>query len=287
MSNESRGRENSTTATSSPEVRPVALVTGAAGGIGRATTFELGRRGYSLALVDCNAAGVAALAEELKGAGTEALAFDGDLADLSFAERAVRETAHRLGRLDLLVNNAAWRELKSMRSITPESWDRTLRVCLTAPAFLARWAAEIMERHGGGVIVNVSSIRAFQPDGVAAAYVAAKGGLDALTYDLASLYGRLGIRVVAINPGAIDTELSRDYSDASGESLTTDLRRSSEEMIPLGRWGRPEEIARMIALLASDDASYVTGTTIVVDGGWTRNGTPHSLKKRMNPDEFR
>src|SRR5262249_12134218 len=155
---------------------------------------------------------------------------------------------------------AAWRELASMRRISVESWERTLRVCLTAPAFLARWAAEVMEQSGGGVIINISSIRAFQPDGVAAAYVAAKGGLDALTYDLASLYGRSGIRVVAINPGAIDTELSRDYSADSGESLTEDLRRSSEDMIPLGRWGCPEDIARMIALVASDDAAYLTGT---------------------------
>lgn len=287
MSQEITPPASAASADSSGKVRPVALITGAAGGIGRATAFELGRRGYALSLVDCNEAGVAALVAELSVAGTDALALAGDLADLEFAARAVRDTACHFGRLDLLVNNAAWRELKSMRSITPESWDKTLRICLTAPAFLARWAAEIMERQGGGAIVNISSIRAFQPDGVAAAYVAAKGGLDSLTYDLASLYGRAGIRVLAISPGAIDTELSRDYSDDSGQSLTSDLRRSSEEMIPLGRWGRPEEIARMVALLAGDEASYLTGTTIVVDGGWTRNGTPHSLKRRMNPDEFR
>jgi 3-oxoacyl-[acyl-carrier protein] reductase len=265
----------------------VALLTGAAGGIGRATALELGGRGYTLSLVDTNAAGLAALAAELRPYGKEPLILAGDLGDLTFAERTVRETVGQFGRIDLLINNAAWRELASMRRISLESWERTIRVCLTVPAFLARWGAESMERQGRGTIINVSSIRAFQPDGIAAAYAVAKGGLDALTYDLANLYGRAGIRVVAISPGAIETELSRDYSTGSGESLTADLKRTSEDMIPLGRWGRPEEIARMIALLASDDASYLTGTTIVVDGGWTRNGTPQSLKRKMSPDEFR
>ena len=266
--------------------RRVAFLTGAAGGIGRPTAHELARRGYSLALVDCQAELLAALAAELRPQGCEVLCLAGDLADLDFAERAVRDTVSQFGRLDLLVNNAAWRELHTMRRISLESWDRTLRICLTAPAFLARWAAEAMEKQGGGVIVNVSSIRSRQADGIAAAYVAAKGGLDALTYDLACLYGRSGIRVVAINPGAVDTSLSQDYTDESGNSLTADLKRSSEDGIPLGRWARPEEIATMIALIASDDASYLSGTTIVVDGGWTRNGTPHSLKRRMNSEDF-
>jgi 3-oxoacyl-[acyl-carrier protein] reductase len=206
--------------------------------------------------------------------------------DLTFSEAAVRETARQFGRLDLLVNNAAWRELVSMRRISLESWEKTLRVCLTAPAFLARTAAEIMEPQKCGVIVNVSSIRAFQPDGLAAAYVATKGGLDSVTCDLAALYGRSGIRVFGIAPGAVDTALSNDYTDAAGESITADLRRASEDDIPLGRWAKPEEIARLIAMLAGDEASYLTGTTIIVDGGWTHNGTPRSLKRRIAPEDF-
>lgn len=267
--------------------RRVAFVTGAAGGIGLATAAELGRRGYAVGMLDNQADRLAAATARMRTAGFDVLPHSGDLADLAFAEAALRETASHWGRLDLLVNNAAWRELQTMRHISLESWERTLRVCLTAPAFLARWAAGIMEPQGGGVIINVSSIRSFQPDGLAAAYVAAKGGLDALTYDLAALYGRAGIRVVAVNPGAVDTALSHDYADPAGASVTEALRRSSEDQIPLGRWGRAEEIARLIAALASDDATYVTGTTIVVDGGWTRNGTPHSLKSRVAPEDFR
>ena len=265
---------------------PVAFLTGAAAGIGLATAQELSRRGYSLGLLDSNVAALASAAGVLQAAGARVQIHAGDVGDLAFSEAALRETARQFGRLDLLVNNAAWRELVSMRRVSLESWEKTLRVCLTAPAFLARTAAEIMEPQKSGVIVNISSIRAFQPDGLAAAYAAAKGGLDSVTYDLATLYGRAGIRVFGIAPGAIDTALSSDYTDASGSSITTDLRRASEDDIPLGRWGKPEEIARLIATLASDDASYLTGTTIVVDGGWTRNGTPRSLKQRMAPDDF-
>ena len=264
-----------------------AFITGAAAGIGLATARELSSRGYAVALLDSDAAALAKAAGELQAAGAQVLAYPGDVGDLAFAEAALRRTASQWGRLDLLINNAAWRELVSMRRITLESWERTLRVCLTAPAFLARAAAEIMEPRGRGVIVNVSSIRSFQPDGLAAAYVAAKGGLDALTYDLASLYGRSGIRVFAVNPGAVDTALSQDYTDSDGRSITDDLRRSSKDDIPLGRWARPEEIAKIIAMLAGDDASYLTGTTIVVDGGWSRNGTPHSLKQRIAPEDWK
>ena len=122
--------------------------------------------------------------------------------------------------------------------------------------------------------------------GTSPAYVAAKGGLDALTRELAALYGPAGIRVVAVNPGAVDTELSRDYTDADQGSLTSDIRRLSEDFTPLGRWARPEEIARVIAMLAGDDASFISGTCLTVDGSWTANIHPLSLKRRMAPDDF-
>jgi 3-oxoacyl-[acyl-carrier protein] reductase len=263
-----------------------AFVTGAAGGIGSAVAHELARRGWHLALLDNAAQALDELASALRSHGAQVETFAGDLCDLDFATAAVRSAAAAFERLDLLVNNAAWRELATMRSISLASWEQTLRVCLTAPAFLAREAAAVMQRHGGGVIINVSSIRALQPDGCAAAYVAAKGGLDALTYELAALYGPSGIRVLAVSPGAVDRGLSRDYTDPAGASLTTELRRTSEEAIPLGRWAEPEEIARLIALLAGDDASYVTGTVVVADGGWTHNATSRSLKRKMFPQEF-
>lgn len=266
---------------------PVALITGAAQGIGLATANEFASRGYGLVLWDSQLERLTQQATALAIRAPLVLARGLDLADLASGRGEFERVRQEVGRIDVLVNNAAWRELKTMRQISVESWDRTLRICLTAPAFLARWAAELMEPRGTGVIINVSSIRAFQPDGLAAAYTAAKAGLDGLTYDLAALYGRSGIRVVGVNPGAVDTALSQDYQDADGASLTTELRQRSEDHIPLGRWAQAEEIARAIAWLASDEASYITGTTLTIDGGWTRNGTPQSLKRKMAPGDFR
>jgi 3-oxoacyl-[acyl-carrier protein] reductase len=264
---------------------PVVLVTGAARGIGRAIALEFAGRGYDIAALDQLQDALAELAEPIAARGRSLMTHHGDLADLSFAEAALRATARRFGRLDVLVNCAAWREPRSARGMELDSWDRTLRVCLTAPAFLSRWAAETMRRQGRGVIVNISSILSQRGSGFSAAYVAAKGGLDALTYELAATYARDGIRVVGINPGAIDTAGSHDYVDASGQSLTEDLMAWSADVIPLGRWGKPEEIARVVVMLAGDEASYVTGTTLQVDGGWSHSHFARSLLERMDPSE--
>ncbi|MHC4400338.1 MAG: SDR family NAD(P)-dependent oxidoreductase [Planctomycetota bacterium] len=265
--------------------RRVALVTGASRGIGAATAEELARRNYHVALVARSDAGLAAIAERVRQTGSEALLCQGDLADLDFAESTVRRAVSQWHRLDVLVNNAAWRELASMRQIGLASWEKTLRVCLTAPAFLAKWAAEVMEPRGGGVIVNVSSIMSARAGGVSPAYVAAKGALDSLTYELATLYGPSGIRVVAVSPGAIDTEISRDLADGEGDDLAGRLRAWSCDHVPLGRWGTPKEVARLIAMLAGDDARYVTGTTVVVDGGWLHSHFPRSLQRRIRREE--
>ena len=263
--------------------RRVALITGAARGIGAATALALARGGCDLALLDVLADELNATASAARAAGSDVLAICGDLADLDFAHNAVAQTAARFGRIDVLVNNAAWRKVETMRETDVATWDRTLRICLTAPAFLARWSAAVMERGGGGVIVNVSSIRATYNDGTAAAYVAAKGGLDALTYELAALYGPRGIRVIAVAPGAIDTQLSADLAaDETMHSVASDCL----DHTPLGRMGRPDEIAATIAWLASEEASFVSGTVVTADGGLSHNHYGLPLKRRMKPDQF-
>lgn len=265
--------------------RNVAIVTGAAKGIGAATAVELARRGYDLVITDVSADGLPTVATEARGHGATVVPLVGDLADLAFALSVVERATREFGRVDLLVNNAAWRELTTMRDIGIDSWERTLRVCLTVPAFLAKWVAEDMRKRGQGVVINVSSVMSHRASGIAPAYVAAKGGLDALTIDLAALYGPSGIRVLAINPGAIDTDLGKDYGGGDPGPVKA-VRDYSEQMIPLGRWAQPAEIARTIAVLASDDASYITGVSVVVDGGWSHQWLPLGLKKQLNPGQF-
>ena len=261
----------------------VALVTGASAGIGVAVAEEFAARGYAVGIVGRSAARLAEVGRRLEAAGGRVLAMAGDLADLDFAESAVRQVAARFGRLDVLVNNAAARELTTMREVTPAEWDRAIRVCLTAPAFMARWAAEEMEAGGGGVIVNVGSMMARQAHGVSPAYVSCKGAMESLTYDLAALYGPVGIRVVTVAPGAIDTAMSQVYegNGPGGQASEDPVREFSESMTMLGRWGRPEEVARAVAWVASDEASYLTGATLVLDGGWSRMHMPLDVTRAV------
>lgn len=263
--------------------RPVAIVTGAARGIGAATARELAARGDRLVLVDLLAAELSALAAELTAAGADVLPIAGDLADIDFCRSVVGEAAARFGRLDLLVNNPAWRKVETLRETSLADWDRTLRICLTAPAFLARFAADVMQRERRGVIVNITSIRTHFNDGTAAAYVAAKGGLEALTRELAALYGPRGIRVVSLAPGAIDTDLS---GDLAASDVMRDVVADCIDHTPLARFGAPQEIACTIAWLASDAASFISGATIVADGGLSHNHYGLALKRRMKPEEF-
>ncbi len=263
--------------------RPVAVITGASRGIGAATAERFTEKGYRVALVALEEDELEEVAHRCRNKNGAALCCPGDLADLDFAESVITRAISEFGRIDVLVNNAAWREVVSMRHITPESWEKTVRVSLTAPAFLARWAAAAMERQGGGgVIINVSSVVAKRSTGVSPAYTACKGALNALTCELASLYGPSGIRVVAVSPGAVDTEMSSSLAAAEKQAM----RAFSEDMIMLQRWAHADEIARCIVALAGDDASYITGTTINVDGGWSSQQFPVSLRRRAFPSEF-
>lgn len=257
---------------------PVAIVTGASRGIGAATVSSLLEDGYRVVSVS-----------RTRGAETEApgwFALYGDLADLDFARSVVDSTVKRFGRIDALINNAAWRELSTMRTVSIESWERTIRICLTTPAFLARWVAAPMEAQGSGVIVNVSSIQATRAPGMVSQYVAAKGGLEALTRDLAALYGPSGIRVVGVSPGTIATNVEDDYRRADGGS-TADIRtRMVRDLVPLRRRGTPAEVAELIRWLVSPAAAYITGSIVAIDGGWSSHLNPYSVKHATFPEEF-
>lgn len=263
--------------------KPTALITGAARGVGAATARELARRGYDLALTDIEASGLRQVCTEIEteNAATKVLLLPGDLCDLDFTQNLAKSTFDHFGRIDVLINNAAWRELVTMRHISVDSWEKTLRIMLTAPAFLSRACAVCMEQQRSGLIINISSIQARQTSSFATPYAVAKAGLETLTYDLAGLYGAAGIRVVALALGAVDTELSQDYNDDSDH-----LRAASEDLIALGRWTDAAEAAKTIAWLASADASYITGTVITADGGWEHQHMGRSAKRTMFPGEF-
>jgi NAD(P)-dependent dehydrogenase (short-subunit alcohol dehydrogenase family) len=265
-----------------PSAQPVALITGAANGIGRAIAQEFHAAGYALALVDLDAAKLAEVAAALAGQ-VPPLLHTGDLADLGFCQRLVSATAQHFGRLDVLVNNAAIHGFFTIREMTEEAWEKMIRVNLTVPAFMAKYAAEVMEPQHRGVIVTIDGSFA---KGVCPAYAASKSGLINLTHELAVLFGPVGLRAVLISPGAINTTMSLHYRDHAGNDMTQELLAATDDLIPLGRWGEASEIAKVVVWAASDSASYVTGTEITVDGGWSPHNFPYRFARAMRPSEF-
>lgn len=238
----------------------VFIVTGASRGIGHAIALRLAAEGATLALTagPGDAQRLAAVAE----AAGHALAVTGDLADPAFPAALVAQAAARYGRLDGIVNNAFAEETGAVGTVSLAGWEHTLRVTLTAPMLLAKAAVPHLMAAGRGAIVNIASQRAFASGHAAAAYEAAKGGILALTRSLAVDYGGKGIRTNTVSPGFILSERARDWMEGGP--------RRQEAMavgIPLGRPGEPAEIAGVVAFLLGDDASFINGAVIPVDGG--------------------
>lgn len=240
----------------------VALVTGAGSGIGRAIAWAMAQAGADVVINYLGfAAEAKALAEEIRGLGRRAEAIQADVSRLDEVRRMMAETRDRFGRLDILVNNAGVERFKPLLECTEADWDAVLNVDLKGAFLCLQAAAAWMRSQGGGVILNISSIHEDRPFPGYAPYCAAKGGLRMLMRDAAVELAPFGIRVNNIAPGAIATPINQATlaDPAKVEAL--------QELIPLGRVGRPEEVAAVAVFLASDQASYVTGATYVVDGG--------------------
>jgi NAD(P)-dependent dehydrogenase (short-subunit alcohol dehydrogenase family) len=269
--------------------KPVALVTGASRGIGEGIVFALAKAGYDVALAARSVPDLNKVAAEAQKLGAKTVVVPYDAEDLASSEACVRKAAAAFGRLDVLVNNAAWREIMSMRQITPAGWDKTLRICITSPAFMARWAAEEIEKGPkgrGGCIFNVSSVMAVRTAGVSPAYCACKGAMDSLTYELASLYGPSNIRVIGIAPGAIDTEMGIPEKTEGPEAERLSIVKFALDMIALQKQGVPANIGALIAALAGEAGAYVTGTVITADGGWVHQHFPLSHKQFHFPKDY-
>ncbi|WP_300600459.1 SDR family oxidoreductase [Niabella sp.] len=267
--------------------RKVILLTGAAGSIGRAIAERFARDGFALALVDIDAHGLSTTASIIRPFTDACLLFAGDLQEPAFLETIVESTLAQWGRIDVLVNNAAWRSLETLATLSLEDWEKTIRINLTAPAFLSRIAAgRLIARQQSCVIINVSSIMADLAGGYAPAYTVCKGALESLTYELAVLYGPKGFRSVAIRPGNVHTAFNEDYNNSDRQNVSTALISDVEQRTPLQRSAQAEEIANAVCWLASEEASFITGTVLTIDGGLSKNFNAYSLKQRLKPNEF-
>jgi len=248
------------------------IITGAAGGIGSALVAEFAEAGYNVAAVDRDLRRLDHLRSSFSA--DDVAIFQIDLKDFHVLGPLVDEIADRFGRLDVLVNNAALSIAHSVRTMTDEEWHAVIATNLTAPAFLMREATRRMKT--GGVVINIASIEGTLSKGVATAYTAAKSGLLGLTFDAAVGLGPAGIRVVAVSPGAVDTTMS---------PKTGDLETASLDMIPAQSWAKPSEIAKAVRWLASEEASYITGTEITIDGGVSHAWIPRSVVRKSFPDQ--
>ena len=239
-----------------------AIVTGAASGIGKATARRLASEGANVVITDINdAAGTAAVAE-LTGEGYAATFMHHDVTKADEWQRVIDDTVAAYGALDVLVNNAGMGDLVDIDAATQADWDRTIAIDQTSIFLGMKLASPHLKASGHGSVINISSIFGISGGfGTSPAYHAAKGAVRTLTKNVALLWAQQGVRVNSVHPGFIDTPILSETKGTPFEQVMLD-------MTPMGRLGKPQEIAAAVAYLASDDASFVTGCELAVDGGY-------------------
>jgi len=245
----------------------VAVVTGGNGGIGLGMAKGLGSAGARVAIAARNAEKSRAAVEALARLGAEAIAVQVDVADEASVEAAIRSVVDRLGRLDVLVNNAGINIRKQPQDYTLAEWRSVIDTNLTSAFLCSRAVYPLMKAAGGGKIINIGSMMSIFGTAFVAAYSASKGGIVQLTKSLATTWARDNIQVNAVLPGWIDTELTQNARRQIPGLNDSVLRRT-----PAGRWGEMDDMAGIAVFLAASASDFVTGTAIPVDGGFAIQG---------------
>ena len=240
------------------------VVTGAGGGIGHAVCLEFAKEGAIIAACDVDIEMAERTVEDVVKEGGRAHPFALDVTDPVAVSTIISAAKQQIGSLEVLINNAGVREIVPVLELSYEEWSRVINVNITGVFLCAQaFAREVIASGGNGSIVNLASTLGVVASPSRAAYTASKHAVVGLTKEMAMEFGEQGIRVNAVGPGVIRTPLTERYFQTEENAETI------RSVHALNRWGQPPEVAKAIAFLASDDASFCTGTTLMVDGGWT------------------
>jgi NAD(P)-dependent dehydrogenase (short-subunit alcohol dehydrogenase family) len=243
----------------------VAIVTGAASGIGRGIASRLAEFGAAVAVLDINESGGGAVVEQLESQGGKALFCQCDVANSAECRSAVAHVIEKMQRLDILCNCAGIAIRKDVVELTEDEWDRALYITLKSVYLLSHEVVPHMIRNGGGIIINIGSGWSLKGGPQAASYCAAKGGVVNLTRAMAIDHGKHNIRVNCVCPGDVETPMLFSECEQLGQNRESFLREAADR--PLGRIGAPVDVANAVLFLASPMASWITGAALVVDGG--------------------